>query len=248
MKHIITAIFVASVSFFSTFSLASNKVLFVLTNHAELGDTGRKTGFWLSELIHPYYVLKDAGFDIYVASIKGGEAPIDPRSMNRSDRENKRYFDDPYLTSSVKNTLILGELDPTNYAAIIYAGGHGAMWDLPNHPDVNKMTAAIYENNGVVAAVCHGPAALTDVKLSNGDYLIAGKQFAAFTNEEEDMIGLTNVMPFLLESKLKEKGGIHVDAGAWSNNAVADQRVVTGQNPASAHKVGELVLKELSSF
>ncbi len=248
MKNFFFAIMFACIGLFSTQSLANNSVLFVLTNHGELGDTGRQTGFWLGELTHPYYIIKDASYNIDIASIDGGKAPIDPRSDSRFDKDNRRFYNDEELQAAVENTLKLSDLSPDDYSAILFVGGHGTMWDFPDNDYVNKFTASIYENNGVVAAVCHGPAALTYVKLDNGEYLISGKQFAAFTNDEESSLGLSGVMPFLLQDKLEKKGGIHVHARNWAENAIVDNRVVTGQNPASAHKVGELVVAELSKL
>ena len=224
---------------------AADKVLIVLTSHATMGELDKKTGFWLSELTHPYYVLKDAGVAIDIASIDGGMAPIDPASMDTQDAANQRFLKDPQLMSMVINSTPLEKVQASDYRAVIYAGGHGTMWDFANHPVVNSLTAQVYENQGIVAAICHGPAALTDVKLSNGDYLVAGKKLAAFTNEEEDQVKLTDVVPFSLQDRLIARGAVHQYAKPWQANAVADGRVVTGQNPQSAHKVGELVLELL---
>jgi len=225
-----------------------NKVLVVLTSHIEMGDTGKKTGFWLGELTHPYYVLADAGVAIDVVSIDGGMAPIDPSSVDLNDKVNQRFFKDAELMSQVINSRKLSDVNSADYQAIIFTGGHGTMWDFPNSDSVNKVSAAIYENNGIVAAVCHGPAALMNIKLSNGTYLIDNKKFAGFTNEEEAMIKLTKVVPFSLEDELISRGGKHVYAKAWTENAIADQRLITGQNPQSAHKVGQLILAELKKL
>lgn len=229
----------------TSLSYAGDKILIVLTSHAQMGNTDKKTGFWLAELTHPYYVIKDAGYEIDIVSITGGKAPIDPRSLDETDPDNKRFLNDAGLLAKVNSSKKLADALPENYQAILFSGGHGTMWDFPNNPDINRITAAIYQNNGVVAAVCHGPAALTDVKLNNGEYLISGKKFAAFTNEEEDEAKLTDVVPFLLQDKLIERGGKHVYASPWKNNVVADQRIITGQNPQSAHSVGKLIVEEL---
>lgn len=226
---------------------AADSVLIVVTSHSQMGDTDKPTGFWLAELTHPYYVIEDAGYDAVVASIKGGVAPIDPRSMDTTDQINQRFLTDPELMAAVLNSRKLSDLNPNDFAAILFSGGHGTMWDFPGDSAVNNLSATIYENGGVVGAVCHGPSALAEVKLSDGSYLIDGKQFAAFTNEEEANVQLDSVVPFLLQDKLIERGGIQVTAEPWQTNAVIDQRLVTGQNPQSAHRVGELIVEALNA-
>lgn len=230
----------------SSSDLADKRVLIVLTSHNKMGDLDEKTGFWLSEMTHPYYVLVDAGVTVDIASIEGAMAPIDPRSMELEDKSNQRFLKDTKLMAMVINSTPLSSVDPKRYDAVIYAGGHGTMWDFSNHPDVNAFTAKVYENQGITAAICHGPAALTDVKLSNGKYLVSGKKVAAFTNEEEDIVELTDAVPFSLQDKLIERGAQHVYGKPWQNNVVVDGRLVTGQNPQSAHAVGEAVLKLLA--
>lgn len=168
--------------------------------------------------------------------------------MNRSDASNQRFFEDTKLMSNVLNSKKLSDINPKDYRAIVFAGGHGTMWDLPESKDVQRVTASIYENNGVVTAVCHGPAALVTVKLKTGEPLVKGKKFASFIDLEEKQAGLSKVFPFLLRSKLEELGGEHVYALPWSENAVADQRLVTGQNPQPAHLLGELVVKEVNQL
>ena len=221
------------------------KVLFVLTNHSQLGDTGRKTGFWLPELTHPYYTLQAAGFEIDVASIEGGMAPIDPKSFDDTDKDNNRFLKDAELMAKVIQTKSLADIYPADYQAVIYSGGHGTMWDFPNNEHINRISASIYESGGIVSAICHGPAALTDIKLSNGQYLVEGKKVAAFTNEEEEISKLTEVMPFLLQDKLIERGAQHIYGKPWGENVVSDNRLITGQNPASAKKVAKAIIKEL---
>ncbi len=224
---------------------AADKVLYVLTNHSQLGTNGQRTGFFLSELTHPYYVLKDAGFDIELASPKGGPAPIDPKSIDLKDKSNQRFFKDLKLLKGVQTTQKLSEVDIKSYSAIIFAGGHGTMWDFSTSKDVKRAVKIVYENGGVVAAVCHGPAALVDVKLTNGNFLVKGKKIAVFTDKEERLVKLDDTVPYLLESKLLSQGGIKASGNPWEEYAVADQRLVTGQNPQSAHKLGQLVLREL---
>lgn len=226
---------------------AQDKVLMVVTSHDKMGDTGEATGFWLAELTHPYFALVDAGFQVDIVSIKGGKAPIDPRSLEQPDELDKRFLNSKPLMASLENSKPLAEADPTQYAAIVFSGGHGTMWDFPDNPQVKSYSAKIYENGGVVAAVCHGPAALLNIKLSDGSYLIDGKQVTGFSNLEEDLIELSSVMPFMLQDELIERGASFSKAKPWHEKVVADQRVVTGQNPQSAKKLGKTVAELLSS-
>lgn len=221
------------------------KVLFVLTSHGELGATGRKTGFYLPELTHPLAVLREAGYDFDLASPRGGEPPMD--GANRDDALNAAFLDDPAMMARVRETLALDQVDVGDYIAVLFVGGHGTMWDFPGNPAVARVAAGIYEAGGVVAAVCHGPSALVDVRLSDGSHLVAGRDVAAFTNEEEEAVGLTHVVPFLLESKLAEQGAIIAKAPKSQPMVAVSGRLVTGQNPASAKGVGEAMVKALDS-
>lgn len=227
---------------------AADKVLYVLTNHAALGETNKRTGFFLSELTHPYYKIKDAGYEIELASPLGGPAPIDPKSLDLKDKTNQRFFKDTKLLGEIQTTKKLSEVDLSTYKAVVFAGGHGTMWDFPKSMDVKNAVKTIYEGGGVVAAVCHGPAALVDIKLSNGKYLVDGKKLAVFTDEEEKVVKLEKVVPFLLESKLLKQGGKKFSGEPWTENAVVDNRLVTGQNPQSASKLGKLVVEELKKL
>ncbi len=247
MKRLVILAILLTVLSLGVVANAAEKVLIVVTSHSLMGNTGKPTGFWLSELTHPYYVLKDAGFGVEVASIKGGVAPIDPRSLDTTDQINRRFLKDAELMSGVLNSKKLSDINPADFSAIIFSGGHGTMWDFPGNVDINNISKSIYENGGVVGAVCHGPAALSEIKLSSGEYLIKDKQFAAFTNEEEILVKLDSVVPFMLQDRLVERGGIFVPADPWQPNAVSDNRVVTGQNPQSAHRVGELVIEALKN-
>jgi putative intracellular protease/amidase len=224
-------------------NINAEKVLMVVTNHSELGDTNKKTGYYLPEVTHPYFKFIEAGLEVDFASPRGGYAPMDPKSKDLKDTMNKKFFNNPKLMGLLKKTKKLSEIVPGNYKAIIYAGGHGTMWDFKDSAAVKMMTKTIYEQGGVVAAVCHGPAALVDVKLSNGDFLIKGKKVTGFTNEEEEIVKLTKTMPFLLESSMRQRGADFVSANPWAEKVVVDQRVVTGQNPASAGKLGQEVVK-----
>ena len=223
------------------------KVLMVLTSHSELGDTGEKTGFWLPELTHPYYEFKKAGYTIDIASIEGGMAPLDAKSFDEPDELNQHFLKDAELMAKVMRSKPLAAINPNDYKAIVFSGGSGAMWDFPNNDDVNRISSSIYENNGIVSAICHGPAALINIKLSDGKYLVAGKKVAAFTNEEEAMLKQTDIVPYLLQDKLIERGALHVYGKAWDENVVVDGRLITGQNPASAKKVALDVIKLLKN-
>lgn len=222
------------------------KILCVVTSNNVKGATGIPTGFWLSELTHPMAKFEDAGFETFLASIKGGKPSIDPASLDSIDVINKRFLDDKNFQRKFENTLKLDDVNPADYDAIFFAGGHGVMWDFPDSAAIDKVTREIYEHGGVVSAVCHGPAALVNVKLSDGSYLVAGKNVTGFTNAEEEEVQGTSIVPFLLESKLNEHGAKHHPAANWSNHVVVDGRLVTGQNPASAASVGEAVVKILS--
>lgn len=221
---------------------SSKPVLFVLTSHGEKGDTGQKTGFYLGEVTHPLAVLDAAGIKVEFASILGGEPPVDGFELD--DATNARYWNDPAFRDAIRTTAKLSDVDPGRYAAIFFAGGHGAMWDLPTSPAVQSVTRAIFEAGGVVSAVCHGPAALVNVKLSDGTYLVAGRNVSAFTDSEESAVGLDKTVPFLLATTLTERGATHHPAADWTSKVVVDGRIVTGQNPQSATAVGEK-LREL---
>ena len=218
------------------------KILFVVTNHENLGNTGEKTGFYLSELTHPWEILKNAGYEIDFVSPNGGKAPIDGFDLN--DPVNKKFMDSSDL-QKINATLSPEKINPKEYTAIHYVGGHGSMWDFPDNYPIQKIASEIYENGGVVSAVCHGPSGLVNLKLSNGEYLVNGKRVNSFTNEEEIAKKLDNVVPFMLERKLKERGAIFEKSDLWQEHVTIDGRLVTGQNPASAKKLGEEVLQIL---
>lgn len=214
------------------------RILFTLTNHAELGDTGDPTGFFLSEAAHPYQVLRKAGFTIDFVSPEGGAVPIDPSSHDLDDEANAAFLDAE--GDALQDTFAPIGVDPSDYAAIYFAGGHGTMWDFPDHDGLINLTSAIYEHGGVVGAVCHGPAGLVNVRLpDNSAYLVDGKQMTCFSDEEERSAELDDVVPFLLESKLKERGAHIETAEPFQQKVVIDGRLVTGQNPASATGVGQ---------
>jgi len=221
----------------------SKKILFVVTSHDKKGNTNEPTGYYLGEVSHPWEVLHSAGYDIDFVSPKGGKAPVD--GLNLEDAVNKEFWENKEYRTKIENTMKPSEVDPSKYAAIFYAGGHGTMWDFPDNTELQNIARKIYENNGIISAVCHGPSALVNLKLSNGKYLVEGKKVNAFTNEEETAVKLENVVPFLLENQLKERGAIFEKSGLWQDHVVADGRLITGQNPQSAKSVGEEILKGL---
>ena len=222
------------------------KILCVVTSNNVKGATGIPTGFWLSELTHPLEKFVAAGIAYDLASIKGGKPPIDGDSLDFNDAINKKFWDDADFQAKLSATIKLDDAKAENYDAIFFAGGHGVMWDFADSAAIQKITREIYERGGIVSAVCHGPAALVNVKLSDGKYLVDGKTMTSFTNGEEAAVQATDIVPFLLETELKAHGANHIAAANWSNHVEVDGRLVTGQNPASAAGVGNAVVKLLS--
>ena len=226
-------------------TMATNRIAFILTSHSELGDTGNKTGYFLSEVAHPYHVLTDAGFEIDFISPQGGDAPMDPSSHDLDDPANAAFLDDNDVTKALQRTKAARNANADDYDAIYFAGGHGTVWDFPENEDLAEITAAIYENGGAVGAVCHGPSGLVNVKLSDGSYLVDGKTVSCFTDSEERAMELHDVVPFLLQSTLEERGATVDTAPDFEAKVVIDDRLVTGQNPASATGVGEGLVQVL---
>ncbi len=220
-------------------------ILFVLTSHDKKGSTGEPTGFYLPEVTHPHKVLIDAGHAVSFVSPKGGKAPMDGVDLN--DAVNKAFLENTEYRKQIENTLRPEQVKAADYDAMYYAGGHGTMWDFADNAELAKIAAQIYEAGGIVGAVCHGPVGLVNVKLSNGKYLVEGKQLSAFTDDEERAVGLDKVVPFLLASTLVERGAKHKPAANWQKQVVTDGRLVTGQNPASALGVGEAMAALLAS-
>lgn len=223
--------------------IMKDRILFVVTSHGEMGSTGRRTGFWLSEVTHPWSVLCEK-FDIDVVSPKGGRPPVD--GFDLTDPINKQLWDSAEWQERISNTLTPDRVDASQYRAVFFAGGHGAMWDLPRNEAIADITRQIYENDGYVAAVCHGPAGLLNVYLSNGNTLIKGKKMDGFTNAEERANGTTDVVPFLLQTALESRQCRFDDAAPWSDHVVVDGRLITGQNPQSALSMAQALLKALS--
>jgi len=220
-------------------------VLFVLTSHDRKGN--KPSGFFLSEATHPHRVLVDAGYAVDFVSPQGGKAPVDPDSLDLEDGVNAQFWNDSALRSAVEHTKQPTEVNGDDYAAIYFAGGHGAMWDLPDNAALAALTANIYEHGGIVGAVCHGPAALVNVKRADGEYLIKDMYVAAFTNDEEHEVGLDRVVPFMLADRLVERGAHHDAAPNWQIKVCVSGRLVTGQNPASATRVGDAMLTMLQN-
>lgn len=222
-------------------------VLFVLTSHEDLGETGEKTGFWIEEFASPYYFLADKGVKITIASPKGGQPPIDPKSelADFSTPATERYNKDAATKNLIKNTVKLESINTEDYDAVFYPGGHGPLWDLAEDKTSIALIESFYNANKPVAFVCHAPAALKHPKKADGSPLVKGKKVTGFSNSEEEAVQLTEVVPFLLEDMLQEKGGTYSKGADWAPYALEDGLLITGQNPASSELVAELLLKKL---
>jgi putative intracellular protease/amidase len=221
----------------------SKKILMVVTSCNSLGDTGRQTGLWLEEFTTPYYIFCDNGYKVEVASPKGGEVPIDPSSLEKQNLSEScyRYAKDPYKI--LDTTLKLSEVNEENYIGIFYPGGHGPMFDLAIDSENGALVSKFFNKGKPVAAVCHGPASLIMGKDSNGNPIVANKKVTGFSDAEENAVGLENVVPFLLEDKLKSLGGIYSCGALWQPYVQVDENLVTGQNPASADLTAKEFLK-----
>ena len=223
-------------------------ILMVLTSHDQLGDTGKKTGFWLEEFAAPYYVFRDAGATITLASPKGGQPPLDPKSdaPDAQTDATKRFKGDLEANAQLAATHKLSDIDIAQYDAVFYPGGHGPMWDLAN----DSASIALIQNalaaDKPVAAVCHAPAALKNVKNADGTPLVQGKTVTGFSNSEEDAVGLSDIVPFMLEDTLKEQGGEYSRGDDWAVHVVEDGLLITGQNPASSEEAAERLLAKLA--
>ncbi|MGV8994576.1 MAG: type 1 glutamine amidotransferase domain-containing protein [Flavobacterium sp.] len=224
------------------------KVLFVLTSHEDLGKTGEKTGFWIEEFAAPYYLLTDKGIDVTLASPKGGQPPIDPKSdaPDAQTPASIRFKSDAETQKVLSQTHKLSKVDQADYDAVFYPGGHGPLWDLAEDKDSIALIESFIKNNKTVAAVCHAPAVFRHTKNENGKSLVDGKKVTGFTNTEEEAVQLTDIVPFLVEDMLKANGGIYSKKGDWESYAVEDGLLITGQNPASSEAVAEILLGRLS--
>ncbi|WP_394225250.1 type 1 glutamine amidotransferase domain-containing protein [Paracoccus marcusii] len=221
------------------------KALFILTSHDTLGDTGKPTGFYWEELAAPYWILSDAGWQIELASIKGGKPPADPSSAEGGAMtdEARRLLADEAVMNKLENTTKVEDVEVSGCDIVFLPGGHGTMWDLPNSKALGDLLGRAFDKGAVVGAVCHGPAGLLSARLASGDPLVHGRRVAGFTNSEEDAVGLSDIVPFMLEDQLKAQGGHHQKGPDWQPFAVADGNLVTGQNPASSAEVARLMLK-----
>ena len=224
------------------------KILIVLTSHDQLGDTGRKTGFWLEEFASPYYTFKDAGAEIVLASPKGGQPPLDPKSNEPSNQTDltKRFEADAAAKAQLATTLRLDSVNQGDFDTVFYPGGHGPMWDLAEDQNSVKLIESFLAANKPVALVCHAPGALRHVKKSDGTPLVEGKKVAGFTNSEEATMGLTDVVPFLVEDELKAKGGFYSKGPDLKPYIVSDGLLITGQNPASSGPAAKALIEQLS--
>lgn len=222
-------------------------VLMVLTSHDQLGNTGKKTGFWLEEFAAPYYVMKEAGATITLASPRGGQPPLDPKSDEADSQTGatRRFKKDKAAQAELASTKKLADVSAAGFDAVFYPGGHGPLWDLANDKTSIALIEAMQAAGKPVAVVCHAPAVLREVKGSDGKPLVAGKKVTGFTNTEEEAAGLTAVVPFLVEDMLKGKGGQYSKGGDWKSYVLTDGILVTGQNPASSEAAAKALLKLL---
>ena len=239
--------FLASAVIASAAGHGSEKILIVVTNHGELGQTGERTGYFLAEAAHPWKVFKEAGYTVEFASPEGGYAPMDPKSFDLEDPVNKELWHDLAAVENLVHTKSLSALDRDDYAAVFFAGGHGTMYDFPDSPEIQAIVRSFIESEKPVGAVCHGPAALVNVTLSDGTHLLKDRSVNGFTNEEESGVGLTEVMPFLLESAMKEAGGNFRKSAPFEAHVAVDGPLVTGQNPASATNAAEAIVRLLQN-
>ncbi|CAN7479870.1 type 1 glutamine amidotransferase domain-containing protein [Pseudoxanthomonas sp. LjRoot143] len=223
------------------------KILMVLTSHDRLGDTGHKTGFWLEELAAPYYVFKDAGAEIVLASPKGGQPPLDPKSdaPDAQTAATVRFNEDADALATLAATLKLKDVVDDEFDAVFYPGGHGPLWDLAEDQDSLRLIEQTFSAGKPLAAVCHGPAVLRHARGALAEPLVKDKRVTGFSNEEEAAVGLTDVVPFSLEDELKKNGARYERGAPWRSYVVTDGRLVTGQNPASSAEAAEDVLRLL---
>jgi putative intracellular protease/amidase len=221
------------------------RIAIIVTSHDKKGNTGAATGAYVAEISHPYEAFVKAGHEVEFISPKGGQVPLD--GVDRTDPANVRFLDNAELMLRLHQSIPSRSADASRYGAVFFAGGHGTMWDFKDDAPLSALAGKVYDAGGVVGAVCHGPAGLVNVTLASGQYLVDGKRVAAFTNDEERAVGLENVVPFLLADALTAHGATHVPAANWAKQVITDQRLVTGQNPASAGGVGEAMVALLGN-
>ena len=224
------------------------KILMVLTSHDKLGDTGKKTGFWLEEFAAPYYVFKDAGAEITLASPKGGQPPIDPSSDDAGAQtdDTRRFKADAAAQKHLASTLKLADVTEAGFDAIFYPGGHGPLWDLAENADSKRLIEAFAAADRPIGAVCHAPAVFRHTLGRDGKPLVTGRRVTGFTNTEEEAVGLTKIVPFLVEDMLKANGGRYEKGADWASFVLSDGKLITGQNPASSAKAAEEMLALLA--
>lgn len=223
------------------------KILMVLTSHGELGSTGKKTGFWLEEFAAPYYVFKDSGAEVVLASPKGGQPPLDPKSAAQDTQTPaiERFRADEEAQAALAHTIRLDEIASADYNALFYPGGHGPLWDLAEDRNSIALIESMYAQGKPVAAVCHAPGVLRHAKSPDGTPLVRGRSVTGFSNSEECAVGLADVVPFLVEDALQKNGGNYSKAADWQSHFVRDGNLITGQNPASSEATAKAVLKAL---
>ncbi|BEP94925.1 type 1 glutamine amidotransferase domain-containing protein [Acidovorax sp. A79] len=224
------------------------RILMVLTSHDQLGDTGKKTGFWLEEFAAPYYVFQDAGASVTLASPRGGQPPLDPKSdaPDAQTDATRRFKDDAAAQAQLASTLKLSELDAAQFDAVFYPGGHGPLWDLAQDARSIALIESTLAAGKPLAAVCHAPGVLRDAKAPDGTPLVRGKNVTGFTNSEEAAAGLTHVVPFLVEDMLMAHGGLYTKQADWKPHVVTDGLLITGQNPASSEPAAQALLQALA--
>jgi putative intracellular protease/amidase len=226
----------------------TKRVLFIATSHTRLGHTGKSTGVWAEELVVPYYQLIDAGASVDIATPKGGPLAFDPGSIKpagQNDALIERFLADPAAQAKAHMTQVAGTVDAAGFDAVFFPGGHGTMWDLPLAAGVTRAVEAVFSAGGLIASVCHGAAGLVSAQRADGKSIVEGKRINAFTNAEEDAVGLSNVVPFQLESRLRELGAVFEGAPNWQPFAVRDGQFITGQNPQSSTLVAQHVIEAL---
>jgi putative intracellular protease/amidase len=223
------------------------KILMVLTSHDKLGTTGKATGFWLEEFTTPYYAFRDAGAQITLASPLGGQPPLDPKSDDPTaqTKTTERFRNDPEAQAALAHTHRLQEMNAADFDAVFYPGGHGPLWDLVADPHSIALIETMVAAGKPVATVCHGPAVLSEARNADGTPIVAGRKVTGFTNTEEEAVGLTAIVPFLVEDMLTAKGGSFSRVADWQPYAVSDGLLITGQNPASSDPVAKALLKQL---
>jgi len=227
----------------------TKKILMVLTSHDELGNTGKKTGFWVEEFAAPYYAFIDAGVEVTLATPKGGQAPIDPTSTlaDFQTAATDRYDADTTAQAKIANTVLLSSVNESDFDGVFYPGGHGPLWDLTDNADSIALIESFLNASKAVATVCHASAALLNVKQASGDFAVKGKAVTGFTNSEEEAVQLTEIVPFLVEDELIKRGGEYQKAEDWHAFAIQDGLIITGQNPASSALAAEKLLAHLSA-